>query len=64
MVGGLILVGEQVTGYFFANNCFFQVGNEHSISFWHAHWMEEGVLKNFSLLFSIFLFYKMPLLEP
>ncbi|XP_058741406.1 protein NRT1/ PTR FAMILY 4.2-like [Vicia villosa] len=37
---------NKIPADFFANNCFFHVGIGHSISFWHAHWLEDGILKD------------------
>ncbi|XP_058765712.1 uncharacterized protein LOC131639232 [Vicia villosa] len=45
---------NKTSSEFFTNNCFFHVGNSCSISFWYAHWLKEGILKEiFPELFNI-----------
>lgn len=51
---GVISSKKRPPVIFFVNNCFFRIGDGYT-TFWHAHWMGEGIIKNlFSPLFEIY----------
>ncbi|XP_058726363.1 uncharacterized protein LOC131597703 [Vicia villosa] len=51
---GVISLKKILPTIFFVNNCCFRIGDGFSTSFWHAHWLEEGIIRNmFPSLFEI-----------
>lgn len=41
----IIGLDKTISEDFFGNNCLFHIGDGFSISFWHSHWLEEGIIK-------------------
>ncbi|XP_058775315.1 uncharacterized protein LOC131649574 [Vicia villosa] len=50
----ILALGKKLPEEFFAKSCKFRVGLGYSISFWHARWLDEGIIKDiFSDLFAL-----------